>query len=59
MEYLSAIKNKYMMRFAGKWIELENSMLSDITPNHNHMYSMYSISGYQPKNYIIHSTQPT
>jgi hypothetical protein len=31
MEYSSAIKNKNFMSFAGKWMELENIMLSEIT----------------------------
>jgi hypothetical protein len=29
MEYYSAIKNKDILSFAGKWMELENSILSD------------------------------
>jgi hypothetical protein len=30
MEYYSAIKNKNIMNFAGKWIELENIILSEV-----------------------------
>lgn len=30
MEY-SAIKNKVIMKFAGKWMELENITLSEVT----------------------------
>jgi hypothetical protein len=31
MEYYSAIKNKDILNFAGKLIELENIMLSEVT----------------------------
>jgi hypothetical protein len=31
MEYYSAIKNNEFMKFLGKWIELENIILSDVT----------------------------
>ena len=31
MEYYSAIKNNDFMKFLGKWIELENIILSEIT----------------------------
>ena len=30
MEYYSAIKNKDIMNFAGKWMELENIILSEV-----------------------------
>jgi len=33
MEYYSAIKNKYFMKFIGKWMDLENIILSE-KPNH-------------------------
>ena len=46
-EYYSAIKNKDIMNFAGKWMELENIILSEVTQFPENMYSMYSrISGY-------------
>lgn len=32
MEYYSAIKKNGMMVFAGKWMELENMVLSEINP---------------------------
>jgi hypothetical protein len=32
MEYYSAIKNNEIMLFIGKWMELENIMLSEVTP---------------------------
>ena len=31
MEYYSAIKNNKIMEFAGKWMKLENIMLSEIS----------------------------
>jgi hypothetical protein len=46
MGYYSAIKNKAIMSFAGKWIELEN-ILSKVTQTQKDMHGMYSlISGY-------------
>jgi hypothetical protein len=30
MEYYSAIKSKDIMNFAGKWMELENIILSEV-----------------------------
>jgi hypothetical protein len=31
MEYYSAIKNEDILSFAGKWMELENIILSEVT----------------------------
>ena len=31
MEYYSAIKNNDFMKFAGKWMELENIILNEVT----------------------------
>ena len=46
IEYYSAIKNKDIMNFAGKWMELEN-ILSEVTQTQKGMHGMYSlISGY-------------
>jgi hypothetical protein len=47
MEYYSAIKNNDFMEFAGKWTELENIILSEVTQPHKNTHGMYSlISGY-------------
>ena len=47
MEYYSAVQNKDIMNFAGKWKELENIILSELTQSQKDMYYMYSlISGY-------------
>ena len=47
MEYYSAIKNKDFLSFAGKRMELENIILSEVTQTQKDMHGMYSlISGY-------------
>jgi hypothetical protein len=47
MEYYSAIKKKDILNFAGKWMELENIILGEVTQTQKDMHSMYSlISGY-------------
>ena len=47
MKYYSAIKNKGTMNFVGKWMELENIILSEVTQTQKDMHGMYSlISGY-------------
>jgi hypothetical protein len=44
MEYYSAIKNQYKMKFAG---DLENNILSEVTQSQMNTHGMYSmISGY-------------
>jgi hypothetical protein len=43
----SAIKYKDIMTFSGKWMELENIILSGVTQTQKDMHGMYSlISGY-------------
>jgi hypothetical protein len=47
MEYYSAIKNKDLMKFTGKWMELENIILSEVTQSQMNKNGMYSlISGF-------------
>ena len=47
MEYYSVIKNNEFMRFLGKWLELENIILSEVTQSQKNMHGMQSlISGY-------------
>jgi hypothetical protein len=36
MEYYSDIKNNEFMKFLGKWMELENIFLSEVTQSHTH-----------------------
>ena len=43
MAYYSAIKSKDIMKFVGKWMELENIILSEATTKDTHdMYSLIS-----------------
>jgi hypothetical protein len=47
MEYYSAIKNNEFMRFLGKWMDLEDSILSEVTqPQKNSHDTQSLISGY-------------
>ena len=47
MEYYSAIKNNEFVKFLGKWIELENIILSEVTQSQKNTPGMHSlISGY-------------
>ena len=48
MEYYSAIiNNEFMKFFFGKWTELENIILSEITQSQKNTHGMHSlISGY-------------
>ena len=43
MEYCSAMKNEEILSFAGKWMEVENTILSEVTQTQNDMYGMYSL----------------
>ena len=43
MEYWSAIKNEDILSFAGKWMELENIILSEVTQTQKDMPGMYSV----------------
>ena len=47
MEYYSAIKNNEFMKFLGKWVKLENIILSEETQSQKNTHGMQSlISGY-------------
>ena len=47
MEYYSAIKNKDILSFSGKWMELKNIILSSATQSKKDMHGIYSlVSGY-------------
>ena len=37
MEYYSAIKNEDILTYAGKWMELENIILSEVTQTQKDM----------------------
>jgi len=47
VEYYSAIKNSDIMKFAGKWVELEKIILCEVTQAQKDKHGMYLlISGY-------------
>ena len=47
MENYSAIKNNDFTKFAGKWMDLENIMLTEVTQSQKNTHGMNSlISGY-------------
>jgi len=43
MEYYSIIKNNDFMKFIGKWMDLENIILNEVTQSQNSIHRMYSI----------------
>ena len=48
IEYYSAVKNNGIMKFAGKWMELEKINMNEVPQNHKDKHSMYSFtSGHQ------------
>ena len=48
MEYYSAIKNNEFMKFLGKWMDLQDIILSEITQSQKNTHDMHSlISVYQ------------
>ncbi|CAO2621358.1 LINE-1 retrotransposable element ORF2 protein [Lemmus lemmus] len=45
MEYYTAEKNNDSLNFAGKWMELESIILSEVTQTQKDNYHMYSLIG--------------
>ena len=45
MEYYTAEKNNDILNFAGKWMELETIILSEVTQTQKDNYHMYSLIG--------------
>jgi len=43
VEYYSAIKNNDHMKFLGKWMELENIILSEVTHSQKNTHGMNSL----------------
>jgi hypothetical protein len=43
MEYYSAFNNEDILSFAGKWMELKNIILSEVTQTQKDMHSIYSL----------------
>jgi hypothetical protein len=59
MKYYSAIKNEGIVNIVGKWMELENITLREITQIQKDMHGMYSlISGYSSKSTEHQSYNP-
>jgi hypothetical protein len=51
MEYYSSIKNSEFMKFLGKWMYLEDIILSEVTQSQNKSLDMHSlISEYEARN---------
>jgi hypothetical protein len=47
VEYYSAIKDNAFLKFLGKWLYLEDIILSEVTQSQKNTYDMHSlISGY-------------
>ena len=47
MEYYTAEKNNNILNFAGKWMELKNIILSEVTQTQKDNYHMFTlISGF-------------
>jgi hypothetical protein len=47
IEYYSAIKNNEFKKFLGKWMDLEDIILNEVTQSQKNSHDMYSlISGY-------------
>jgi hypothetical protein len=44
MEYYSAIKNNDFMKFTGKWIELKNIILSEVTQSQKNTLTWYVLT---------------
>jgi hypothetical protein len=43
LEYYSAIKNNKFMKFLGKWMDLEDTILSEVTQSQKNTHSMHSL----------------
>ena len=61
MEYYTAEKNNDILNFAGKWMELENIILSEVTQTQKDNYHMYLVIGFfkhKAKKVSLQSTIP-
>ena len=61
MEYYSAIKNEDIVKFANKWMELENVILSEVTQTQKSVYACYVLieKWILAKKYRMFRIQPT
>ena len=49
LKFYSAVKNNDILNFACKWMEIENTLLSEVTQTQKDEYGMYSLkSGFLP-----------
>jgi hypothetical protein len=44
MEYYSAIKNEGILSFAGKWMELKNIILSEVSYTQRNIHAWYELT---------------
>ena len=44
MEYYSATRNNDFMKFLGKWMELEDTILSEVAQSQKNTYDMQSLT---------------
>jgi hypothetical protein len=44
MDYYSAIKNNGFMKFLGKWMDLEDIILSEVTQSQKNTHDMHSLT---------------
>ena len=49
MEYYSATKNEDILSFAGKWIEVESIILSEVTQTQKDMHGISSLMYFNQK----------
>ena len=56
IEYYSAIKKEDILTFAGKWMELENIILSKVTQTQKDIHGMYSLILSQKKKKKVQNT---
>ena len=45
LEYYSTIKNNEFMKFLGKWVYLEDIILSEVTQLQKNAHDMHSLKG--------------
>jgi hypothetical protein len=43
MEYYSPIKNNEFMKYLGKWMDLENNILSEVTQSQKNTHDMHAL----------------
>ena len=59
VEYYSAIKNKDIMNFAGKWMELEKIILSEVTDPKGHSWYILTFKWILGTKYRVPTLQST